>query len=70
MMESPRLPRRAWTPGEDTQLRAMALSGTRPGDIAAALNRSKAALEARAGKFEISLKLVTISPRAAATRLG
>jgi hypothetical protein len=34
----------------------MARSGTRPGDIAAALNRSKAAVEARAGKFEILLK--------------
>jgi hypothetical protein len=68
MMECPRLPYRAWTPEEDARLRAMALSGTRPGEIAVALNRSKAAVQSRADKFGISLKLVTVSRRAAATR--
>jgi hypothetical protein len=48
----------------------MALSGTRPRDIAAALNRSRSAVQSRADKFGISLKLVKINRPGAATRSG
>ena len=62
--------RRTWTPEEDERLRKMALSGTRPRDIAAALNRSRAAIQSRADKFGISLKLVKINRPGAATKTG
>jgi hypothetical protein len=66
MSERPRI----WTPEEDERLRKMALSGTRPRDIAAALNRSRSAVQSRADKFGISLKLVKINRPGAATRSG
>jgi hypothetical protein len=60
---------RTWTPEEDERLRKMALSGTRPRDIAAALNR-RAAIQSRADRFGISLKLMKINRPGAATKIG
>lgn len=59
MTQSTRLPYRAWTAEEDARLRSMALLGTRPHEIAASLGRSRAAVQSRADKLGISLKLVT-----------
>jgi hypothetical protein len=70
MMERQRLPYRAWTPEEDERLRKMAIAGTRPHEIAAALNRSSAAIQSRADRFGISLKLAKINRPGAATRSG
>jgi hypothetical protein len=66
MTEHPRI----WTPEEDERLRKMAIAGKRPHEIAAALNRSRAAVQSRADKFGISLKLVKINWPGGATRSG
>jgi hypothetical protein len=47
----------------------MAIAGTRPPEIAATLNRSRSAVQSRADKFGISLRLAKIKP-GAATRSG
>ncbi len=48
-----------WTAQEHERLKAMAAAGGRPDEIAAALQRSEAAVRTRAWQYDIPLKLVT-----------
>jgi len=48
-----------WTTEEHERLAAMAEEGRRPGEIAAELNRSEAAIRVRAWQYGIALRLIT-----------
>jgi hypothetical protein len=60
MTDTGRMQYRVWTSEEDAQLRKMAIAGTSSGEMAVALNRSKSAIQSRADKLGISLKIVNI----------
>jgi len=48
-----------WTTEEHERLTAMAEEGRRPGEIAAELSRSEAAIRVRAWQYGIPLRLIT-----------
>lgn len=48
-----------WTPQDHARLKSLAESGRRPDEIARELDRSEAAVRARAWQYGIELRLVT-----------
>jgi hypothetical protein len=61
-MKHARLHTKHWTNVEDERLRSLAISGMNAWDIAAELERTVAAVRARAERFSVSFRRVTVPP--------
>jgi hypothetical protein len=63
-MKHARLHKKSWTNTEDDRLRSLVISGMNAWDLAAELERTVAAVRARAERVGVSLRQVTVaSPR-------
>jgi hypothetical protein len=69
-MKHARLHKKPWTKTEDERLRSLVISGMNAWDLAAELERTVAAVRARAERAGVSLRRVRVAPPRRLVELG
>jgi hypothetical protein len=69
-MKHARLHKKPWTKTEDERMRSLVISGMNAWDLAAELERTVAAVRARAERAGVSLRRVRVAPPRRIVELG
>jgi hypothetical protein len=69
-MKHARLHKKPWTKTEDERMRSLVISGMNAWDLAAELERTVAAVRARAERAGVSLRRVRVAPPRRLVELG